>query len=98
MDDVMKETLNVAGLLTHVYSRSDLRDNGSKAHSSSSSEPIVVLFFVLHGRSQSSDTFDVTARAAFAWTAERRASSKQKPRDFVVVTFVCGILSPEPNL
>jgi len=87
--DVVKETLNVAGLLTHVYSRSDLRDTG-KPHSS---EPVVVLFF-LHGRLHSADTVDATARAAFAWAAERQASGsskQQNPRDFVVVTFVRGL-------
>jgi hypothetical protein len=89
--DVVKETLNVAGLLTHVYSRSDLRDTG-KPHSS---EPIVVLFF-LHGRLHSADTVDTTARAAFAWAAERQASGssspkQENPRDFVVVTFVRGL-------
>ena len=80
--DVVKETLNVAGLLANVYSRSDLRDPDKHA-----SEPVVVLFF-LHGKAASSDSSDTTARAAFAWTAERQASSKQNPRDFVVVTFV----------
>jgi hypothetical protein len=90
--DVVKETLNVAGLLTHVYSRSDLRDTGKPPHSS---EPVVVLFF-LHGRLQSADTVDATARAAFAWAAERQAkgsgsSKQQSPRDFVVVTFVRGL-------
>lgn len=76
----MKESINVAGLLTNVYSRSDLRNKNA------SSEPVVALF-ILHGRLDSSDTVDPTARAAFAWAAERRASSKQDPRDFVVVTF-----------
>ena len=83
--DVVKDTINVAGLLTNVYSRSDLRNK-------SSPEPIVVLF-ILHGRLDSSDTVDPTARAAFAWAAERQASSKQNPRDFVAVTFVRGVSS-----
>jgi len=82
MADVVKEPLNVAGLLTNIYSRSDLR-------SKVTSEPVVVLFF-LHGRGQSTDTVDPVARAAFAWAAERQASSKYKPRDFIVVTFVRG--------
>jgi len=82
MTDVVKESLNVAGLLTNIYSRSDLRDKDT-------SEPVVVLFF-LHGRGQSADTADTVARAAFAWAAERQASSKHKPRDFIVVTFVRG--------
>ena len=81
--DVIKETVNAAGLLTNVYSRSDLRNKNS-------SEPVVVLF-ILHGRLDSSDTVDPTARAAFAWVDERQASSKQNPRDFVVVTFVRGV-------
>jgi hypothetical protein len=85
MADVVKEPLNVAGLLTNIYSRSDLRDNDT-------SEPVVVLFF-LHGRGESADTVDTVARAAFAWAAQRQASSKHKPRDFIVVTFVRGFLS-----
>jgi hypothetical protein len=80
--DVVKETLNVAGLLTNVYARSDLRDKRT-------SEPIVVLFF-LHGRGGSADDADPTARAAFAWVAEKQASSKRSPREFIVVTFVRG--------
>ena len=97
--DVVKETINVIGLLTHVYSRSDLRDKARSGSGSGSSElePIVVLF-LLHGRQQSADTFDATARAAFAWAAERQASSsslKQKPRDFVVVTFVRGLVDSD---
>jgi hypothetical protein len=83
--NVVKETLNVAGLLTNVYARSDLHDSDKHA-----SEPVVVLFF-LHGRGESADSIDTTARAAFAWTAERQASSKQNPRDFAVVTFVRGL-------
>ena len=78
--DVVKETLNVAGLLTNVYAPRDLRDKRS-------SEPIVVLFF-LHGRGSSAEAVDPTPRAAFAWVAEKQASSKQSPRDFIVVTFV----------
>jgi hypothetical protein len=91
--DVVKETLNVAGLLTRVYSRSNLRDPSSNPHSS---EPIVVLFF-LHGKQRCSDSVDDTARGAFTWVAERQASSsKQNPRDFVVVTFVRGGSSSSP--
>ena len=86
MGDVVKETLNVAGLLTNVYARSNLRD--SDKHSS---EPIVALFF-LHGRTESADSVDRTARAAFAWVDERlQASSSEQsphPRDFVVVAIV----------
>jgi len=83
--DVVKEKLNVAGLLTNVYAPSGLRDKHA-------SEPLVVLFF-LHGRgSQSAESVDSTAQAAFAWAAEKQASSKQKPRDFIVVTFVRGVL------
>jgi hypothetical protein len=78
--DVEKETLNVAGLLTNVFAPRDLRDKRS-------SEPIVVLFF-LHGRGSSAEAVDPTPRAAFAWVAEKQASSKQSPRDFIVVTFV----------
>lgn len=86
--DVVKETLNVAGLLTNVYAPSGLRDKRS-------SEPVVVLFF-LHGRGSSADAIDPTARAAFAWVAEKQASSsKQSPRDFIVVTFVRGSLALE---
>ena len=86
----MKETINVAGLLTNVYSRSDLRTKNC-------SEPVVALF-ILHGRLDSSDTVDPAARAAFAWAAERQASSKQDPRDFVVVTFVRWVSLPPPSL
>jgi len=82
MTDVVKEPLNVAGLLTNIYSRSDPRRKDT-------SEPVVVLFF-LHGRGQSADTVDTVARAAFAWATERQASSEHKPRDFIVVTFVRG--------
>jgi hypothetical protein len=81
MGDVMKETLNVAGLLTNVYARSN---------HSNSSEPIVVLFF-LHGRGENVDNVDSTARAAFAWVDEKQASYSKRsipPRDFMVVTFV----------
>jgi len=80
--------VNVAGLLTNIYSRSDLRDKDT-------SEPAVVLFFLPHGRGASADTVDNVARAAFAWAAQRqaRASSKHEPRDFIVVTFVRGSLS-----
>jgi hypothetical protein len=78
--EVVKETLNVAGLLTNVYARGDLRDKHS-------SEPVVVLFF-LHGRGESADVIDPTARAAFAWVDGKEALSKQTPRDFIVVTFV----------
>jgi len=85
MADVVKEPLNVAGLLTNIYSRSDLRDKDT-------SEPVVVLFF-LHGRGSSADTVDNVARAAFAWAAQRQASSKHESRDFIVVTFVRGSLS-----
>lgn len=90
--DVVKETLNVAGLLTNVYAPSDLRDKRS-------SEPVVVLF-ILHGRGSSADAVDLTARAAFAWVAEKQRqaasppNSKRSPRDFVVVTFVRGSLAP----
>ena len=83
--DVIKESINVAGLFTNVYSRSDLRNKDP-------SEPVVALF-LLHQRSDSSDTIDPIARAAFAWAAERQASSKQNPRDFVVVTFVRAVSS-----
>ena len=75
--EVVKETLNVAGLLTNVYAPRDLRDKRS-------SEPIVVLFF-LHGRGSSAEAVDPTPRAAFTWVAEKQASSKQSPRDFIVV-------------
>ncbi|KAI0293804.1 hypothetical protein BC826DRAFT_1014328 [Russula brevipes] len=77
--DVVKETLNAAGLSTNVYARSDLRTKHS-------SEPVVVLFF-LHGRGGSADDVDPTARAAFAWAEDKQASTKQSPRDFIVVTF-----------
>jgi len=79
--DVVKEKLNVAGLLTNVYARSGLRDNHA-------SEPVVVLFF-LHGRgvSMSAEKVYSIARATFARVAEKQASSKQEPRDFMVVTF-----------
>jgi hypothetical protein len=88
MGDVIKETLNVAGLLTNVYTRSN---------HSNSSEPVVVLFF-LHGRGENADSVDSTARAAFAWVDEKQASSSQAspskrsapPRNFIVVTFVRG--------
>jgi hypothetical protein len=86
MGDVIKETLNVAGLLTNVYARSN---------HSNSSEPIVVLFF-LHGRGENADCVDATARAAFAWVDEKQASPSKRsapPRDFIVVTFVRGFLS-----
>ena len=86
MGDVIKETLNVAGLLTNIYARSN---------HSNSSEPIVVLFF-LHGRGENADSFDSTARAAFAWVDKKQVSSSKRshtpPRDFVVVTFVRGFL------
>lgn len=85
MGDVMKETLNVAGLLTNVYARSN---------HSNSSEPLVVLFF-LHGRGENADTVDSTARAAFAWVDKKQASYSKRnapPRDFIVVTFVRGFL------
>jgi hypothetical protein len=78
--DVVKETLNVAGLLAIVYAPSHLR-------SKRSSESIIVLFF-LRGRKESIDLIDPTAQAAFAWAAEKQASLKQNPRDFIVVTFV----------
>lgn len=93
MADVVKESLNVAGLLTNIYSRSDLRDKGT-------SEPVVVLFF-LHGRGASADAVpvDAVARAAFAWAAQRQAEAasehwhQSEPRDFIVVTFVRGFFS-----
>jgi len=77
--DVVKETLNVAGLSTNVYTRANLRDKRT-------SEPIVVLFF-LHGRTESADLADPTARAAFSWIAKKEASSREASRDFMVVTF-----------
>ncbi|KAH8981585.1 Alpha/Beta hydrolase protein [Lactarius hatsudake] len=77
--DIVKETLNVAGLSTNVYTRANLRDKRS-------SEPVVVLFF-LHGRTQSADYLDPTARDAFSWAAEKEATSREAPRDFIVVTF-----------
>ena len=80
--DVVKETLNVAGLSTNVYTRANLRDKRT-------SEPIVVLFF-LHGRTESADRADPTARAAFSWAAQKEATSREKSRDFMVVTFVCS--------
>jgi hypothetical protein len=85
MGDVMKNSLNVAGLLTSVYARSN---------HSNSSEPVVVLFF-LHGRGENADSLDPTARAAFAWVDEKQASSSNRsppPRDFILVTFVRGFL------
>jgi hypothetical protein len=78
--DVVKETLNVAGLSTNIYARANLRNKRT-------SEPVVVLFF-LHGRTDSADEADPTARAAFLWAAEKEASSKEASRDFMVVTFV----------
>jgi hypothetical protein len=78
--NVVKETLNVAGLSTNVYIRANLRDKRT-------SEPVVVLFF-LHGRADSADTVDPTARAAFSWATEKEASSREASRDFIVVTFV----------
>jgi hypothetical protein len=91
MGDVIKETLNVAGLLTNVYGRSTGTQTNSPA------EPIVVLF-VLHGRGDSADVVDSTARAAFAWVDDKQASSSSSkrgptPRDFIVVTFVRGFPS-----
>ncbi|KAH9011897.1 Alpha/Beta hydrolase protein [Lactarius pseudohatsudake] len=77
--DVVKETLNVAGLSTNVYIRANLRDKPT-------SGPVVVLFF-LHGRTESADHIDPIARAAFSWAAEKEASSREAPRDFIVVTF-----------
>ncbi|KAH8981586.1 Alpha/Beta hydrolase protein [Lactarius hatsudake] len=77
--DVVKETLNVAGLSTNVYTRANLRDKRT-------SEPVVVLF-LLHGRTESADHIDPIARAAFSWAAEKGASSREAPRDFIVVTF-----------
>ena len=81
MGDVMKSSLNVAGLLTKVYARPNYSD---------SSEPVVVLFF-LHGRGESADSVDPNARAAFAWVDEKQASSSKQsppPKNFMVVTFV----------
>ena len=83
--EVVKESINVAGLLTNVYSRSDLRKKDP-------SEPIVALF-LLHQRLDSAGTMDPTARATFEWTAERQASSKRNSKDFVVVTFVRAVSS-----
>ncbi|KAH8994813.1 Alpha/Beta hydrolase protein [Lactarius akahatsu] len=77
--DIVKETLNVSGLSTNVYTRANLRDKRS-------SEPVVVLFF-LHGRTESADLVDPTARAAFPWAAEKEATSREASRDFIVVTF-----------
>ncbi|KAH8981588.1 Alpha/Beta hydrolase protein [Lactarius hatsudake] len=77
--DVVKETLNAAGLSTNVYTRANLRDKRT-------SEPVVVLF-LLHGRTESADHIDPIARAAFSWAAEKEASSREAPRDFIVVTF-----------
>ncbi|KAH9057893.1 Alpha/Beta hydrolase protein [Lactarius vividus] len=77
--DVVKETLNVAGLSTNVYTRANLRDKPT-------SGPVVVLFF-LHGRAESADHIDPIARAAFSWAAKKEASSREAPRDFMVVTF-----------
>jgi hypothetical protein len=85
MGDVIKSSLNVAGLLTNVYARSN---------HSNSSEPVVVLFF-LHGRGENADSVDPTARAAFAWVDKKQASSSKRsppPRDFIVVAFVRGFL------
>jgi len=84
--DAVKETFNVAGLSTNVYTRANLRDKRT-------SEPVVVLFF-LHGRTESADQVDPTARAAFSWVAEKEASSREAPRDFIVVTFVRRQSSP----
>ncbi|KAH9057891.1 Alpha/Beta hydrolase protein [Lactarius vividus] len=49
-------------------------------------ESVIVLFF-LHGRTKSADHIDPIARAAFSWAAEKEASSREAPRDFMVVTF-----------
>ncbi len=84
--DVVKETFNVAGLSMNVYTQANLRDKRT-------SEPVVVLFF-LHGRTESADQVDPTARAAFSWAAEKGASSREAPRDFIVVTFVRSYSSP----
>ncbi|KAI9440092.1 Alpha/Beta hydrolase protein [Lactarius indigo] len=77
--DIVKEILNVAGLSTNVYTRINLRDKRT-------SEPVVVLFF-LHGRTESADQADPTARAIFSWAAEKEATSRETSRDFIVVTF-----------
>ena len=86
--DVAKETLNVAGLSTNVYTRANFRDKRT-----SDSEPVVVLFF-LHGRTESADQGDPTARAAFSWAVKKEASSREASRDFMVVTFVRIHCSP----
>ena len=71
--DVVKETLNVAGLSTNVYTRANFRDKRT-----SDSEPVVVLFF-LHGRTESADQVDPTARAAFSWQSRRKLLQERHP-------------------
>ncbi|KAI0259868.1 Alpha/Beta hydrolase protein [Gloeopeniophorella convolvens] len=75
--DVEKQTLNVGGLLTDVYSRPGLRAGPA-------SKPIVALIF-LHGRQGSADDAEPTAREAFARASARAAATGQTPREFIIV-------------
>lgn len=87
-DPVLRDTFNVGGIKTNVYSLSALNILSKPCPE----EPIAVLF-LLHGRQGSSDMeiIDKTAREAVLWAEERKDAVKAqggKQRDFVVVTFV----------
>jgi hypothetical protein len=75
--DVVKETLNLAGLSTNIYTRANLRDKRA-------SEPVVML----HRRTEPADQADPTARVAFSWQLRKGLLLREVSRDFMVVTFV----------
>lgn len=87
-DPVRRDTFNVGGINTHVYSLASLNLFGRPCPE----EPIAALF-VLHGRqgSMEMESIEKTARDALLWTEDKKQKVKGqggKQRDFVVVTLV----------
>jgi hypothetical protein len=73
---VEKTTLSVNGLRVQVFARPGLRE---------SSDPVTILI-ALHGRTESAEALEPTARTIFQWIEDKHSGEKQ--RELVVVTFV----------
>lgn len=89
-DPVRRDSFNVGGIHTHVYSLASLNIFGKPCPE----EPIAALF-VLHGRqgSMEMESIEKTVRDAVLWAEDKKGKGKGgKQRNFVVVTFVSVLI------
>ncbi|GBE88444.1 hypothetical protein SCP_1302590 [Sparassis crispa] len=73
-----KQTFNVGGLSTNVYSSQNTADHAN---------PVAVLF-ILHGRTSSAESIEWVAHSTLRWTQDHRNGDAQNAQDLFVVTIV----------